>query len=199
MNGIEKITDRIAMDADRECKSVLENGKRQAAEIQASYAALAEAQYSEAIQKGRQDAAERIERLGGVAQLDARKRNLAARQEMLNKAFDLALQKLLTLPEEEYVSLLAKLAVQGASTGTEALVFSVQDRPRYGKKVVLAANELLEQSGKPGGLTLSEESRDFTGGLYVQDGNIETNCTFPTIIRMLREQMSGEVAEILFR
>lgn len=198
MNGIEKITDRIAVDADQEAKALLENARKQAAEITASYDALAGSDSREALAKGKVDAADRIERLGSVADLEARKLKLQTKQEMLEKAFSQALDKLLALPEDQYVALLAKLAAEGCTTGREALVLSVTDRPRYGKRVVIAANELLEKSGKEAALTLSEESRDFKGGLYIQDGNIENNCTFPTIVRILREQMAGEVAKILF-
>ncbi len=198
MNGIEKLTERIAADTDRERQSILAGGKAQAAEIRASYEALAESEYAESVAKGKQDAAERIERMGNVAQLEARKLRLSAKQEMLEKAFDLALKKLLNMPEAEYVDLLSKLAVEGSVTGREALILSVADRPRFGKKVVISANEKLEKAGKTAELTLAEESREFTGGLYIQDGKVETNCTFPTIVRMLKEQMSGQVAQILF-
>lgn len=198
MNGIEKITDRIAVDADAEVKALLENAKKQAQEITASYEALANSQYAEAVAKGKADAEDRVERLKGVAQLEARKQKLKTKQELLESAFSLALEKLLQLPEQDYVALLAKLAANGATTGKEALILSVSDRPRYGKQVVIAANGLLEQAGKTAALTLSEESREFRGGLYIQDGNIENNCTFPTIVRMLREQMAGEVATLLF-
>ena len=198
MNGIEKLTERIAADTDRERQSILAGGKAQAAEIRASYEALAESEYAESVAKGKQDAAERIERMGNVAQLEARKLRLSAKQEMLEKAFDLAIKKLLNMPEAEYVDLLSKLAVEGSVTGREALILSVADRPRFGKKVVISANEKLEKAGKTAELTLAEESREFTGGLYIQDGKVETNCTFPTIVRMLKEQMSGQVAQILF-
>ena len=198
MNGIEKLTERIAADTDRERQSILAGGKAQAAEIRASYEALAESEYAESVAKGKQDAAERIERMGNVAQLEARKLRLSAKQEMLEKAFDLALKKLLNMPEPEYVDLLSKLAVEGSVSGREALILSVADRPRFGKKVVISANEKLEKAGKTAELTLAEESREFTGGLYIQDGKVETNCTFPTIVRMLKEQMSGQVAQILF-
>jgi V/A-type H+-transporting ATPase subunit E len=77
-------------------------------------------------------------------------------------------------------------------------LFSTTDRARYGKRVVLAANEQLEQQGKTAKLTLSEESRPFRGGLYVQSGKIETNCTFSTLLRLQRQQMAGEVAKVLF-
>ncbi len=198
MNGIEKITDRIAVDADQEVRTLLESANKQAAEIKASYQALADSKYAEAVEKGKADAADRVERLKGVAELEARKLRLQTKQALLESAFDKALEKLLALPAEEYVSLLAKLAANGSATGAEALILSTTDRPRYGKQVVIAANALLEQAGKPAKLTLSEESREFRGGLYIQDGNIENNCTFPTIIRMLREQMAGEVAALLF-
>lgn len=198
MNGIEKLTERIAQDNDREVKALLADAQRQAAEITASYQALAETEYAEAIEKGKEDASDRVVRLGGVAQLEARKLKLKTKQEMLEKAFTLAHEKLLALPEEQYAALLTKLAVSGSETGHEALIFSQTDRSRYGKRVVIAANQMLEQAGRPAALTLSEESREFRGGLYIQDGNIENNCTFSAIIRILREQMAGEVAGILF-
>ncbi len=198
MNGIEKITDRIAVDTAQETSAMLSRAKSQAAEITASYAALAESDYQEAVTQGKAQADDRVVRLGGVAQLEARKRRLAVKQEMLSRAFDQALEKLLALPEDSYADLLAKLAADASTTGKEAVILSTKDRARYGKRVVLSANARLEQAGKPASLTLSEEFRDFQGGLYLQEGNVETNCTFPTIVRMLREQMAGEVAQVLF-
>ena len=52
MNGIDKLTERIAVDADRERQSILERGRSQAAEITAGYEALAESDYAEAVEKG---------------------------------------------------------------------------------------------------------------------------------------------------
>ena len=199
MNGIEKITERINADTKREIDEILSRSNAQAKQIAGGYEALAESDFAQRLDQGKLQAEEYVERQGSVSQLEARKLRLAARQEMLEKAFQLALNKLLNLPEGQYVDLLSDLAVKASVTGTEALVFSVQDRPRFGKKVVLAANEKLEAAGRTGSLTLSEESREFTGGIYVQDGKVETNCTFVTLVRMLREQMAAEVAGILFQ
>lgn len=198
MNGIEKITDRIAVDNDNEVKALMARTQAQADSIYAGYRTVADQEYEAAIAQGKKDAAERVERLGGVADLEARKLNLAAKQEMLDKAFALAQEKLTSLPEDQYADLLSSLAVSASSKGTEALVFSVTDRARFGKRVVIAANEKLAQAGKTASLVLSEESREFNGGLYVVDGNVETNCTFATLLRMQRQQMAGEVAAMLF-
>lgn len=198
MNGIKKITDRITSDTQREAAELLQKAQSQADTILASYTQTAEADYTAAIQRGQQDASQRTERMEGVAHLEAKKLQLACKQEMLDKAFALALQKMLTLPEEQYADLLVRLAVKASVTGKEALIFSQTDRARYGKRVVVAANEALQAAGKPGSLTLSEESRPFQGGLYVQNGKVETNCTFSALVRLQRQAMAKETAALLF-
>lgn len=198
MNGIDKITSRIAADGNSEAQALLSRSRQQADAIYNGYQAAADHDYQQALAQGKKDAAERVERLGSVSQLEARKLQLTAKQEMLDKAFDLALRKLLSMPEEQYVSLLASLAVKGSDTGTESLIFSHTDRNRIGKKVVLLANETLSAQGRTGALKLSEESRPFQGGLYIQNGNVETNCTFAALVRLQRQTAAKEAADMLF-
>ena len=47
-------------------------------------------------------------------------------------------------------------------------------------------------------LTLAGETREMEGGLTLRDGNVEVNCAFETELRVLREEMTAEVAAILF-
>ena len=194
MDGIEKITGRIAEDAGREIGEINAEARRQADEIMARYEAQAQQESEEILSRGRRNADERVERLASVAQLDARKLELAAKQEMLSKAYDLALEKLVNLPDKEYVDLLADLAVKASSTGREAVIFSQKDRARYGKAVVTQANEKLGD----GRLTMSEQTRPIKGGLILSDGDVEVNCTFETLVRLQRGEMDREVAKVLF-
>lgn len=62
-------------------------------------------------------------------------------------------------------------------------------------KVVTGANALIHGTAM---LTLSQETRDMAGGLMLRDGNVEVNCAFETQLRVLREEMAAEVANILF-
>ena len=194
MQGIDKITGRIAEDAAREADAILADARRQADEIAARYDQQAQRESESILARGRRNADERVERLASVAQLDARKLELAAKQEMLSKAYDLALEQLVELPDKEYVDLLAGLAVKASTTGREAVIFSQKDRARYGKAVVTQANERL----KDGHLTMSEQSRPIKGGLILSDGDVEVNCTFETLVRLLRGEMDREVAKVLF-
>ena len=79
--------------------------------------------------RGRRAADERVERLASVAQLDARKLELSAKQEMLARAYDRALEKLTGLPDGAYTDLLAQLAVEASSTGREAVILSPRTGP----------------------------------------------------------------------
>lgn len=171
------------------------DARREAGEIAARYREQADRESAEIVERGRRAAAEREERLASVAQLEARKLELAAKQEMLQKAFDKALERLLTLPEEQYIVLLSELAVKAARTGREQVILSQKDRTRYGKQAVTAANEKL---GDKGHLTLSQESRPIKGGLILSDGDVEVNGTFETLVRLQRGALDREVAKVLF-
>lgn len=195
MNGIEKIIDRISGDAQREVDDVLAQAKAQAAEITAKYQAQAKAEADDILARGEKAAAERGERLASVAQLECRKEVLRAKQEVVEEAFQLAMKKLTELPQEKCVALLADLAVQAASKGTESLIFSAADRARLGKAVVVAANQKL---GDKGQLTLSQETRPMQGGFILSDGRVEVNCTFDTLVRLQRGALSTQVADVLF-
>ena len=195
MNGIEKITQRIGQDAQGEIDQILADAKAQAADIAAQYDARAKKEAQDIVHRGERNVAEREERLASVAQMETKKQTLAVKQEMLDKAFDLALDKLCALPEAEYTALLAKLAAASAPAGQGQLIFSQKDRTRVGKAVVTAANEALPGGGR---LTLSEQTRPIRGGFILSDGDVEVNCAFETLVRLQRGEISGEVAKALF-
>ena len=194
MDGIEKITGRIESDAARETEAIQEEARRQAGEIAARYEAQARRESADILERGRRAADERVERLASVAQLEARKLELAAKQELLERAYETALEKLTGLPDGAYTDLLAQLAVEASSTGREAVILSPKDRARYGKAAVTRANEKLGD----GHLTLSEQTRPIQGGLILSDGDVEVNCSFETLVRLIRGETDREVAKVLF-
>lgn len=194
MNGIEKITDRITQDAEAEIAKINAEAEGKAAELTAHYQAQADAERSSILEKGKKAAQERQERLSSMAQMEARKMILATKQEVLDTAYEAALEQLCSLPEDEYVALLAKLAAKAAVTGHEQVILNQTDRARHGVAVVTRANELL----KDGGLTLSERTADIRGGLLLQNGSVEMNCGFEALVRLSRNETVGEVAKVLF-
>lgn len=193
MNGIERITQRISADAQAEMDRVLGEARAEAEKITAKYQAQAAAEAADLDARNKKAAAEREERLAGTAQMEARKAALAAKQEMVEKAYDLALQKLCSLPEEKYTAVLAELLVRASSTGKEEVIFSDKDRRKVGKAAVEKANQ---EGGK--NLTLSGETRSIPGGFILRSGSVEVNCAFDTLVRLQKAETAGDVVKKLF-
>ena len=227
MEGIEKITAKIVQDAQAEIARMNQETDEKVRSIAEAAQAQADKETADTLARGQRAAQERLERLKSAAKMEQRKLELAARQEMLAQAFDLALEKLCSLPEEAYVQLLTRLVLEASTTGKEQLVFSPQDRARVGKQVVVAANEVMVKQVAPelpdaitdtkvgaflgkvvnsttamvtgtGMLTLSEETRPMKGGFVLVDGDVEVNCAFETLVRLQREKLEKEVDQVLF-
>jgi len=193
MNGIEKITQRIDAVTQGSVDSILSEAKGKAAEIEAKAKAEVEKLTADLRTRGDKDAAEREERLVSVAQMEARQISLGAKQEMMDKAFDGALEKLCGAADDVYADVCAKLLVKAAPDGTGEVIFA-PDKKEVGTKAVAKANQLLG-GGK---LTLSGETRPIKGGFILRKGSVEVNCTFETLVRLQRSEASGEVAKLLF-
>jgi len=227
MNGIDKITGRIAADARAEADRILAEARSQAEELVSAAKAESDKECAAIAARGERTAQARAERLASMAQLEGRKRLLAARQESIGLAFDRALEKLLHLPEEEYVELLAGMAARACATGREKVILSAKDHKRLGKAMVARANELLAKKGSPklpeeltssaagaildkvvsagsalltgtAQLALSAETRDIPGGFILEAEGVEVNCAFDTLVRLSRPELERQVAQILF-
>ena len=194
MNGIEKITARIETDAKGEIAEILREGEAKAAQIRASYQTQADLTAKAAAAAGKEAAQRQAERLESAAQMEAKQMLLAAKQSCLDEAFEKARQQLLGLPDGQYSDLLAKIAAKASRTGKEEIILSAKDHKRVGAKVAEKANFILGN----GKLTLASDTCEMDGGLILRDGQVEVNCAFETQLRVLREDMTAEVAAILF-
>lgn len=89
-------------------------------------------------------------------------------------------------------------AILAEAVAPEAAEKAAKSGGKAGKvlsKVVTGASALLQGTAM---LTLSGETREMAGGLILRDGQVEVNCAFETQLRVLREEMTAEIAAILF-
>lgn len=198
MDGISKIIDRIASDAEAECAEIAAEAERSCAEIKAEYSKAEQDAYWKIVNAGAREAEQRIERLGSVAQLEAKKQILAAKQELVARAFEMAAQRLAELPNDKYVEVFSELAAEASGGGAGQLIFSATDAKRVGKRVCDEANAALAASGKKVKLTLSSETRNIRGGFIFTSGDVECNCSTDALIGQYRDKLSAEVVAALF-
>ena len=227
MNGIEKIVQRIADDAATEAQGIVNRAKGEAGDILAAARAEAQAQREEALAQAGRTAEENAARARSMTQLEGRKRILQAKQEVIALAFDKALESLRTADKAQQIELLGQMAARASVTGRESVLFSEADREAIGAQVVARANEILAKKaapqlpqeitqGKLGAilesaatvvsaiakgtamLTLSSETRPITGGFILESEGVELNCAYETLVRLSRNQLERETAQILF-
>ena len=198
MKGIDKITSRIIADAEAECAAVKKESDERVAAIREENERRAQEEYLRLVREGVKDTEQRVQRLERTARLEAKKSILNMKQETVSRAFELAKGKIAELPERDYVAFLAREASEAAVSGQEEVIFCERNRKSVGAKAVKAANELLAAKGMPGMLTLSDTTREFSGGLMLKQGDIEVNCTVDTLLDLARGELAARVAEVLF-
>ena len=198
MNNINKITDRILSDARQEIGALEAETKARCEQIEADGKAAAQDAYWQQFKKGTANAALRLERLGSMAQLEAKKQVLREKQTLIGEAFDRAVELMRTLPDAEYTKLGAYLTADAAVTGNEKVILSAADREKFGPAVVEKANAVRAGRNQPAGLTLAEETRPISGGAILSDGQVEMNCSLDVLVNAGKGELAGEVAKILF-
>ncbi|MBR0354848.1 MAG: hypothetical protein IJK35_05715 [Oscillospiraceae bacterium] len=198
MKGTEKIIAHIRADAEAQSAEILARAEEQCAAIRADYEEKARERYNERLLAGKKACEDRVDSMDRIARMEAKKGLLALKQEMVSKSFEMAVDRLVNLPEAEYVELLASLAAEAAVTGDEELVLNARDRAAVGEKAVKAANGKLAAAGKRPALKLSPAVGAFAGGLLLRRGSIETNCSAELLVELQRGSLSSELAGLLF-
>lgn len=194
MKGTEKIIAHIQADAKSQADAILAEAEKQCEAIRADYDKKAAQVYAEKVRTGTKACQDQVDSVQRIARMEAKKALLSVKQEMVAKSFDQAQQLLTSLPEEQYVAFLAKLAARASVSGDEEIVLNERDRAAVGEAVVKEANALL----KGGKLSLSERTGSFAGGLILSRGNVEANCTAELLVELCRGEMSVEIADMLF-
>ena len=192
MNGIERIIARIEEDAQAEIDALMEKAREEAAGVEETFRREAEAEAAALAVKAQKAAAEREDRMVSSAQMEKRRRLLAARQQMVEQVYETALEELCTLPHAAYVEILTALLLRASANGKEEVIFSKADRERVGEEAIAAANTRGKQ------LILSEETRPIRGGFILKSGRVEINCSFEMLLQLQKSQSGAEVAAILF-
>ncbi len=199
MSGVDRIIQRIREDARSAADGNLEKAREEARGIIKEAEAEALKKRKDMLTRAEAEAEAAKERLIKAARLDARKKELEVKQEIINEAFSRALQKLMNLPEREYLGFLAGMAADLARTGSEEIILGKRDRERLDTEELTAEiNRRLSEKGVKGNVTLSGQEADIAGGFILRRGNVEINCSLETLVKTRRGELEAEVIGILF-
>jgi len=196
--ALEDIVSRINADALNEAAKVKDEAKASAGKIGQEASNRATAIREEILRDARAKAREDRQRSLIMANLESRKQVLAAKQALMDEAFERAKARLVGLGDREYLKLIKKVLLEAVESGDEVIIVSTKDRSRINPSFLEAINHSLIRKGKKARLRLSKETRDIKGGVILSSGRSETDCSFETLIGELRDDLEIEVARILF-
>lgn len=198
MKGTEKIIAHIENDAKAQAQAIIDEANRKAEEVRSAGEKAAQEAYDKLIREGKAECEAMLNRKIRMAEMEAKKEVLGAKQERVVETFAKAVSLICALPREEYAELFAKMAAKVSVSGTEEMYFCKNDKDECGQRIADRANELLAEQGKVGKLTVAEGAVNICGGFVLIENGIELNCSAEMLVDRCHKNMVAEVANALF-
>lgn len=192
--SIDNITSRILSDAKNTADSSLMNAENTKKEIINKANSEAEVIIKTESERAAKDAVDLKNRRVSAAELQGRKMLLSAKQEAIKKSFTAAIDKLKVMPEDKYLSFLAQEIVKIPNC-EGSIVLNAKDRENIGERLVKTVNEKLGAEK----VALSKNTIKSSGGFVLKRGNVEINSTFETLLDSMKDELTGEIANALFK
>lgn len=190
MNGVSNLKDKILEEARQKAAETLAAAKAEAeASLEASRQEAEKARadiLAEADRKANNIAL----RLASQRGIESRSMRLVAKREAISEAFTRSLAALRSMEKKTYLGWMAGM-IRSAQKEAAEVILNAEDREALGAELIEAAKGSLP-------LTLSAKTGSFAGGFILKEGLIETNGTFEVLTGAVREDLEGEVAELLF-
>ncbi|HHX49322.1 MAG TPA: hypothetical protein GX709_02900 [Clostridiales bacterium] len=126
------------------------------------------------------------------ANLEVKKLILSTKREIINTAFDKAMDKILKLPKKDYLNLISSL-LNKADDGDIVLISSKD------KNVI--TKEFIEKESKRLGkkLVLSNQYIDILGGIVLSNKYFDKNLSLEVLMSNLRDEIETTVADQIFK
>ncbi len=196
--SLDNLLERIAADARAEGEKLLAEAEEEAARIlkEGEEEALrsAEAIRSSFRQRGERERT----RIMSEALTQSRAAYLSVQVELFEEVFAAAAREFESLPEERYRAWLKRVILDNAGEGVVEVVAAPYDRKLLSSGLLEEINGALRESGKGGGLALSDREAGFGRGVILKGERYANNLSLQAALRELRERYEEEVLAILF-
>lgn len=198
MSGVDKIIERIMEQANKQREENIAKAKSKADQILEEAKIKANEKHMLFIDGAKKQAQNLKDRLISLAELEAKKKVLGAKIDIIDSAINNALTELVELPHEEYGDLIVKMISSVTEDGEGEIVLSGRDKGRLDESFYEKLRDELQKKGLESKLTISDDVHNFSGGFILRKDKIEINCTFEALIKMKRDVIESSIVNILF-
>ena len=216
MTGLNKIIERILLDAKERARETLESAQRDCRRAAEDYAARAEEIREEYEEKLESDATALVEKAASDTTAEREKMLADTKKALLDEAFATAAdelrhddfgkyRELLTaLLTSALLNLVAKQKQAGIEPDEDTyyeVMLNKADRAAYGESVVNGARRAAYRhigSARNEKVYLSDETPSITGGIHLRYGEELIDCSLETVLAELRAVAEPRISAILF-
>lgn len=221
MIGLKKIIARILDDANAQAQEILDEATEKSIEVRAQNLAEAQAAQDQLITEAEKEGEALVVRAKSSAAMTRRNIELAAKSEMIDRAFEKAMQEIYEMDRAEYADLLLALLCkvlneQRTSERDSMRLYNECIAPDYYELMLNArdggdvATRIMNgvrtaaATGKipadmPAKVRLWHAPIEIDGGFVLRCGDIETNCSLSMILAALRPSLEPRVQQILYK
>lgn len=197
MTGLDKILNKIAVESEQKCTSIIKAANAKAAKIEEESVIEAEKRSSAILADAKNKCATIAEMATSAAQSSSRQELLRAKIEEINSVIDETIIRLRNLDTEEYSALLLKLLGSYAAEGECEFIPSFLTSEKLSGSFISSAEEITLSKGCR--LSFPEKTASVPDGFILRYGDIEINCSFEAIIDSKRDYLKEEINTILFQ
>ena len=197
MPGAEKLIEKILADAQLDAESVWADADEKKQTMRDKVMRDIERRKAEIERMAADSIVENKKRMAAVYDLEYRKQMLSAKQEMMQQARSLALEKLRSLDDASYLKLMKQRLIACAASGTGGIAVA-PDETRLNAAFIADANAWLKQSAGQASVTLLPEPRNISGGFVYVNGGMEIDVSLEALLDEAWQQSETDVAAVLF-
>lgn len=195
MSNINNLTSKIMKEAEDKKEVILAEAEKEKNKILSKKQVEASIAEKSIIEKAEQESISMKERIISSAKLEARNEKLKAKQEIIKEIFETSIETLCNVSEDDFKEFVRSSVLKSNIVGAQKIILN-----DTGKKNIdgTLLSEINEKLGSKASITLSEETRNFRGGFILERDGIEINNTFEALVNSLKDDLSVEVAKVLF-
>lgn len=195
MSNLSNLTSKILKDAEDKKAVILADAENEKNKILSKKQDEASAVEKTMLEKAEREAASRKDRIISGAELHARNEKLEAKQKVIKEVFETSVKELSNCSSEDLKGFVKEVILNSGIEGEQNLILNAD-----GKKAIDEAfvSEINKELGKKAVIKLSDETGKFEGGFILEKDGIEINNTFEALVSSLKDDLSLEVARVLF-
>jgi len=195
---LDNLTSKIIKDAEVKKIEILNEATVKADEIIKKKTEDANKKASSILQKAEMESKTIKERIISKTDLEIRNKKLLAKQQVIEKVFEAAKEKLKAMNSEEFTKFIKNSIMALDIHGDEEIIINPVDRDKLPEKFLAEVNKALTSKGKLGNLKFNVKTHEIDGGFILSKNGIEINNSFDELVNSLKYELEYEVGKILF-